>query len=318
MLVITGNTYQTQEGDMLDAICIAHYGGWSRDILKVVWEANRWLLHLHLKLPAGKILILPKITADKTEIAISAPLWKDSPAFSLVNGKYSARKDNVRPLSRPNEYDDRTLEEYLVDYRRSKLLLRERENGQGRVVMEQNSQPTNGFVENQNNEVYRYSPQTGFIGVDRFQLRATDGFDEDIDVVEIVVMPGNTMARYEMFPASRPILETTKLMFGAIKPLILDTVLVHIARADAGTVSQSHNPALSSGSYVDVNVLKRATNGSVIPWGTVRRLHDLNRIAEIIPINGKILAKDESLILQVKSLKGSVFGLFCDVYSTLQ
>lgn len=95
-------------------------------------------------------------------------------------------------------------------------------------------------------------------------------------------------------------------------------MLVHISRADAGVVSESHNPSLSSGSYVDVNVLKRATNGAVIPWGTVKRLHDLNRIAEIIPTGSKILAKDESLILQVRSVKGSVFGLFCDVYSTLQ
>ncbi len=53
-------TYKTVDGDMLDAICHKHYGS-SNGYIDIVYKANLELSSKPIILPAGIIIILPKV-----------------------------------------------------------------------------------------------------------------------------------------------------------------------------------------------------------------------------------------------------------------
>jgi phage tail protein X len=63
--------YRTKDGDMVDAICVAHYG--SEDMTEQVYEANPRLAALGPILPKGITITLP----NKIETKVKSPvrLW---------------------------------------------------------------------------------------------------------------------------------------------------------------------------------------------------------------------------------------------------
>lgn len=67
-------TYQTREGDVLDAICAARYGTENLSYtLTQVLEANFGLADIGAVYPAGLIITLPELAPPVKESAFS--LW---------------------------------------------------------------------------------------------------------------------------------------------------------------------------------------------------------------------------------------------------
>ena len=68
--------YRTKDGDMLDAICAAHYG--DTDMLNAVYAANPKLASKGVVFQKGILINLP----EKTQAAIHNPirLWGNSDA----------------------------------------------------------------------------------------------------------------------------------------------------------------------------------------------------------------------------------------------
>lgn len=66
-----GEVYRTQDGDILDLICLNHYGEASQSLNSVL-EANPGLSSYDAKLPAGVLIVLPTTTVN--EVA-SIRLW---------------------------------------------------------------------------------------------------------------------------------------------------------------------------------------------------------------------------------------------------
>ncbi|MBH3164849.1 tail protein X [Serratia marcescens] len=66
--------YLTREGDVLDAVCVAHYGteNLSQTVVTVL-DANRELAALGAVYPAGLIITLPDIETPTPESPIQ--LW---------------------------------------------------------------------------------------------------------------------------------------------------------------------------------------------------------------------------------------------------
>jgi phage tail protein X len=58
--------YTTNDGDVLDLICINHYG-YCRGAMEVVLQANPWLANYTGPLPAGLKIILPEIETKPTK-----------------------------------------------------------------------------------------------------------------------------------------------------------------------------------------------------------------------------------------------------------
>jgi hypothetical protein len=235
------------------------------------------------------------------------PMWKDEPvkavaqAASLLTGK---------PAS---EYDGFTLDEYLKMYRSAKS----RGGDDRKVTLEQSGQPLYGRLTNNNNEVYRYSPQNGFVGVDRFALKATDGTLSDTDFIEIVVNPAGSVNRFEIFPSTSYLVKTSQLMFCAVKRTKIDAIQAFITRADAEVVESHQILSGANLAYADVTVLKRLTSGGVVAFGNTPRFYNTARTNAITPTGGNELNPGECLIAQVKDAKGQVWGLSLDIYSTL-
>lgn len=67
-------TYQTRDGDVLDAICAGHYGtaNLSSAVTQVL-EANRNLAALGTVYPAGVLILLPDLAAPVADSPFS--LW---------------------------------------------------------------------------------------------------------------------------------------------------------------------------------------------------------------------------------------------------
>ncbi|GHS91599.1 hypothetical protein AGMMS49949_02260 [Alphaproteobacteria bacterium] len=58
--------YTTKDRDVLDVICLHHYG-YCRGAMEVVLQANSWLATHTSPLPAGLILLLPDIASQPTQ-----------------------------------------------------------------------------------------------------------------------------------------------------------------------------------------------------------------------------------------------------------
>lgn len=68
-------TYQTREGDVLDAICVKHYGlAGLNQSLAAVLEANRGLADMGSTYPAGIEIVLPDWTVE-AETSADVELW---------------------------------------------------------------------------------------------------------------------------------------------------------------------------------------------------------------------------------------------------
>ena len=67
-------TYQTRDGDVLDAVCAGHYGtaNLSSTVTQVL-EANRNLAALGAVYPAGITIVLPDLVAPVADSPFS--LW---------------------------------------------------------------------------------------------------------------------------------------------------------------------------------------------------------------------------------------------------
>lgn len=63
--------YRTTDGDMVDAICTAHYG--TETMTTVVYEANPGLAALGLILPMGVLIELPETSTQNVSQPIR--LW---------------------------------------------------------------------------------------------------------------------------------------------------------------------------------------------------------------------------------------------------
>jgi phage tail protein X len=63
--------YRTRQGDMLDAICKAHYG--NEDMVEPVYDANPRLAELGPILPMGVEIVLPELSAQT--VARPIRLW---------------------------------------------------------------------------------------------------------------------------------------------------------------------------------------------------------------------------------------------------
>ncbi len=70
---MAGTEYKTADGDMLDAICFAHYGNETPFVEKVL-DANRELAALGSVYPAGVVITLPDLPAEKAKINVVS-LW---------------------------------------------------------------------------------------------------------------------------------------------------------------------------------------------------------------------------------------------------
>lgn len=64
--------YLTRDGDMLDAVCMEHYGR-TTGAVEAVLEANPGLADLGPVLDAGTVLILPELSDPEPEQGLS--LW---------------------------------------------------------------------------------------------------------------------------------------------------------------------------------------------------------------------------------------------------
>ncbi|MGD9918611.1 MAG: tail protein X [Paenirhodobacter sp.] len=64
--------YRTKDGDVLDAICLAHYG--SNAHVPAVLEANRGLAALGAVMPSGIVIELPAVE-DATDVVATVRLW---------------------------------------------------------------------------------------------------------------------------------------------------------------------------------------------------------------------------------------------------
>lgn len=299
-------TYVTSEGDMLERICYVHYGRWSLDVLKPLWEANPWVLSHHLILPAGRILFLPA-----APVLPNAPrtveMWKDAEPSA------TAKKTSLITNTPASEYNGMTLLEYLAYWRARNGLVDEGR----RVSLEQASQPLNGTLLNVNSEVYRYSPQSGFVGIDRFSLRATDGENVDEDVIEIVVNAAGAVNRFELFDATKLNQPLTQLLFCAVKRTRVDALQVFISRAEQEIVQSHQILGGVNYAYADITILKRLTSGGVVAFGDTKRLYNTKRTDAIAPVGGVELNPGECLIAQIKTVKGNVWGMWVDAYTTL-
>lgn len=66
--------YRTRDGDVLDAVCLRHYGG-KQDHVEAVLDANPGLADLGPVLPSGVLVTLPDIeTVAVTEVP-TIRLW---------------------------------------------------------------------------------------------------------------------------------------------------------------------------------------------------------------------------------------------------
>ncbi|MEX0319437.1 MAG: tail protein X [Ruegeria sp.] len=65
------STYRTIDGDMVDAICKAHYG--REDVTPMVYEANPGLAELGPILPRGILITLPELEQNPVRKPIR--LW---------------------------------------------------------------------------------------------------------------------------------------------------------------------------------------------------------------------------------------------------
>lgn len=65
------STYRTAQGDMLDAICLAHYG--RVDVTPTVYAANPGLAAMGPVLPIGLVITLPTIESEP--VAQPVRLW---------------------------------------------------------------------------------------------------------------------------------------------------------------------------------------------------------------------------------------------------
>lgn len=65
-------TYQTKDGDVLDAICFKYYGSTSGTVEKVL-EANRHLAELGAVLSSNIKIVLPDLTGKEESEGIK--LW---------------------------------------------------------------------------------------------------------------------------------------------------------------------------------------------------------------------------------------------------
>ncbi|WP_039017359.1 tail protein X [Halocynthiibacter namhaensis] len=63
--------YRTKDGDMIDAICKAHYG--SETMAEAVYEANPGLAAMGSLLPMGVVVLLPERTPEPVRQPIR--LW---------------------------------------------------------------------------------------------------------------------------------------------------------------------------------------------------------------------------------------------------
>ena len=63
--------YRVQDGDVLDAICIAHYG--STDMIAAVLEANPGLAGKGAQIPSGTIITSPADSSAPT--TATTRLW---------------------------------------------------------------------------------------------------------------------------------------------------------------------------------------------------------------------------------------------------
>ncbi len=56
-------TYRTRQGDVLDLVCVRHYG-LRRGLIEVVYEANPGLCEQPVVLPAGLVIVLPDLPRE--------------------------------------------------------------------------------------------------------------------------------------------------------------------------------------------------------------------------------------------------------------
>lgn len=66
-------TWRTTDGDMVDAICKAHYG--TEDMVEAVHEANPRLAAIGPVLPKGLVLTLPEAARPAASVARPIRLW---------------------------------------------------------------------------------------------------------------------------------------------------------------------------------------------------------------------------------------------------
>lgn len=66
-------TIITKDGDMLDALCKAHYG--REGLVLAVLEANPQLGRLPAVLPAGVVIVLPEVESTPEAPAPEIRLW---------------------------------------------------------------------------------------------------------------------------------------------------------------------------------------------------------------------------------------------------
>lgn len=289
---------------MLDAICLKQYGRWSLDVLLPLCRANPWVLSLPLRLPAGRILVLPAL-ALLTETLLTVPMWRDEAV--------KARKaKTLFTFSPDKEYAGQTVLEYLKQYRRQKL-----QTTDERIHLEQDSQPTHGTILNTNNEVYRYSPQVGFVGTDRFRIRAADGNTTvDTGIIEIVVPASGSIARYEIFAADALVAKLAKLIFCAVRKTRITSVQVFIAHAEEELLESHQILSGQNLATVDVTLQKRLSSGGVVPFADVARLNNVKRTGALT-VAAPELNPGECMVAQVPRVSGNVWGLWVDVYSSV-
>ena len=60
--LISGSAYRTIDGDMLDVICLNHYGHAHRYYVEAVLNANPGLADQGAELHAGIVIVLPELT----------------------------------------------------------------------------------------------------------------------------------------------------------------------------------------------------------------------------------------------------------------
>lgn len=69
---MAATVYRTKADEMLDAICVAHYG--TSAVVETVLEANPGLAALGPRLPVGTRVTLPEIAAPAT-VVDTIRLW---------------------------------------------------------------------------------------------------------------------------------------------------------------------------------------------------------------------------------------------------
>lgn len=283
--------YVAVQGDMLDRICWLHYGKHTSEVVQGVLRRNQNVGKRSAKLDVGDIIVLPYVppAADVAPIVIY-----DETAIPVVIPEY------VKPIVKTPVSLVAALQQYIAT----------KNTSHSTVTLVSHTAPQHGQLVTTDDEVYRYIPNPGFVGVDSFQLKATDGSETDIDTIEVAVFPSGLTQLFTVYTSDERVLALTRLLFGATIPTMVTRMKALISRSEDSSTYGSDIAA-----YVEVAAYLRRVDGSTVKISENARLSNTQRELVLQLDAGVTLLTGECVAIRVEAITGNVWGLSFEVTS---